>query len=350
LNFLIIGAGAIGCLVGGKLAQQGHDVTLVGRPHFADQVSENGLILVESDQRRQIENITAVGSIGAAAETMPATSEYVAIVTVKGYDTETVCHEFKAAQMIPTCLLSLQNGVGNEALLADHFGIERIIAGVINTPVSVEAPGIIAVEKAQYAIGMSPLSSAEEPQAEDMYSKIYRALEQAGFEMSHCADPRSLKWTKLLMNIMGNASSAILDASPQQTFAQDNIVDLEIAAWREALAVMRAAQIAPINIGSYPFKQLAPLIRHAPKILLRSILRKQINKARGGKMPSLHIDLAKGKPNSEVSLLNGAVVKMGQALQVPTPANALLCNTLLALVANPQSCADWRKNYEKLRV
>ena len=234
MNFLIVGAGAIGCLVGGKLAQHGHDVTLVGRPYFAQQVHENGLTVVASGQRQIVNNLTAVGSIAAAAETMDKMLEYVAIVTVKGYDTETVCHELQAAQMMPACLLSLQNGVGNEILLAEYFGQDRVIAGVINTPVSVDAPSVITIEKAQYAIGLSSVSPDKNSRTEE----IYQALKKAGFEPRDYPDYRSLKWTKLLMNMMGNASSAILDAPPQQTFAHDHVVDMEIAAWREALAVM----------------------------------------------------------------------------------------------------------------
>lgn len=335
MKYLIIGAGAIGSLVGGKLAQQGHDVLLVGRVNFANQVSQHGLTIIDAGQRQTLKNVIAVESLMAATPLLADGAEYSAIVTVKGYDTANVCLELHAAQLRPSAILSLQNGVGNEELLAQQFDQAEIIAGVINTPVSVESTGVIVVEKAQYAIGISPLSLYEGALNESLHIKLERDLQQAGFEVRCYPDARSLKWTKLLMNMVGNASSAILDATPAEVFAQDALADMEIDAWREALAVMRAAGIAPINLGSYPFKLLAPLIRWLPKTILRPLLRKQVGGARGGKMPSLHIDLAAGKPQSEVITLNGAVVKMGKEVQIATPVNDMLDETLSTLVADP---------------
>ena len=108
-------------------------------------------------------------------------------------------------------------------------------------------------------------------------------LGQAGFAVKQYANARGMKWTKLLMNMMGNATCAILDEPPQVVFADNRLVDLEIAAWREALAVMRAAQIPALNMDKYPFGMLAPLIRFAPNALIRPLLRAQIGGARGGK-------------------------------------------------------------------
>jgi 2-dehydropantoate 2-reductase len=157
-----------------------------------------------------------------------------------------------------------------------------------------------------------------------------------------------MKWTKLLMNMIGNATGAILDASPAQLFADNAVVDVEIAAWREALAVMAAAAIPPVNLGSYPFALFAPLIRTMPNALLRPILRRQVRGARGDKMPSLHIDLHGGKTKSEIGWLNGAVVARGKEVGVATPVNALLTETVTALIGNRAGQAAWRGQTIKL--
>jgi 2-dehydropantoate 2-reductase len=157
-----------------------------------------------------------------------------------------------------------------------------------------------------------------------------------------------MKWTKLLMNMMGNATSAILDRTPARLFADARVVDLEIAAWREALAVMAAAHIPPVNLGSYPFAWLTPLIRLAPNSLLRGILRRQVSGARGDKLPSLHIDLHQGKRKSEIGWLNGAVVARGKQVGVATPINAMLTDTVTTLLANTNEQALWQGNVEKL--
>ena len=142
--------------------------------------------------------------------------------------------------------------------------------------------------------------------------------------------------------------SAILDMTPEALFRVDEVADLEIAAWREALTVMHKAGIPPQNLGSYPFRALAPAIRYAPHALLRPILRKQIGSARGGKLPSLYLDLESGKKKSEVAWLNGAIVDLGAMQGVATPVNQVLTETLLRLVAHPEERPGWRGNYPRL--
>jgi 2-dehydropantoate 2-reductase len=87
---------------------------------------------------------------------------------------------------------------------------------------------------------------------------------------------------------------------------------------------------------------------YAPKALIRPVLRSQIGGARGGKLPSLHIDLHSGKGRSEVGWLNGAVVRKGQEVGVKTPVNRALTEVLSALVANPAELGAWHSNHARL--
>ena len=150
------------------------------------------------------------------------------------------------------------------------------------------------------------------------------------------------------MNMMANATCAILDEEPATVFADPALVDLELAAWREAFAVMRGDGIQPVNLGKYPFRWLAPLIRTLPNGLLRPLLRSQVAGARGGKLPSLHIDLNSGKGRSEVGWLNGAVAQKGAEIGVATPVNRLLTRTLLGLVEGSEARDRWRHNHSLL--
>jgi len=347
LNFLIIGAGAIGCLVGGKLAQQNHAVTLVGRPRFAQIVREQGLILREPTGSYAIRNLTVAGSLAEAfAEGQPAYD--LAIFTVKSYDTAKALVELsqavRAANTALPVALSLQNGVGNEEEIAATVGSANLIAGSITTPVSVPQPGVIQISKAHYSVGLSPWHPAL---STGILNATAKALQAAGFTVILYPDARGLKWTKVLMNLLGNAASAILDEAPRTLFAEPKLVDLEIDALRETLAVMRSAGIAPVNFDRYPFQWLAPLLRHLPKPVLRQFLRAQAG-ARGDKMPSLQIDLSAGKRQSEVNWLNGAVVRLGQEKGVPTPVNQLLTETLVDLVQNQEKRAAWQHNHARL--
>lgn len=349
MNILIIGAGAIGCLVGGKLALGGHAVTLVGRPRFAAAVRSQGLLLHDVGGAHVVRDLAAVGAVAEAFATADTHYDAV-IVTVKSYDTQDALDELMAAAQaagvaLPPSVVSLQNGIGNEEVIAAAVGAERVIAGTITTPVIVSAPGVIQVEKADSRIGLSRWSSAT---SRPLLDQLAPALRNAGFGVRCYGDAVAMKWTKLLMNMAANATCAILDESPATAFARANIVDLELTAWREALAVMRQAGIQPVNLGEYPFRLLAPLIRTLPNVILRPLLRNQVARARGSKMPSLHIDLHSGRTRSEVCWLNGAVVRKGGEVGIATPVNQTLTRTLLALVAKEDDPAHWRHNPRRL--
>ncbi|MFZ1267970.1 MAG: ketopantoate reductase C-terminal domain-containing protein, partial [Anaerolineae bacterium] len=159
-------------------------------------------------------------------------------------------------------------------------------------------------------------------------------------------DFRALKWTKLLMNQLANATCAILGWLPAQVMADPRLADLEIAAWRETLAVMAAQRIRPVTLGGYPFPWLAPLIRTLPPAVIRLALGRLVGGARGGKAPSLYLDLAAGKGRTEVAYLNGAVA--AASAEIRTPVNRVLTETLQALSAGQTPWAQWRDQPARL--
>lgn len=351
LHLLVIGAGAIGCLVGGKLAQAGFSVTLVGRQRFVDAVTAHGLRIISQDAAQRVENVHPVASLESACRHALASHRPfdAAILTVKSYDTLDALAELqKAAQKtglpVPP-VLSLQNGVGNEEAIADIFGPQYVIAGTITAPVEVPETGVVRLTKPKFLIGMA----AWHPQhPAPIFDTLHSQFHAAGIPVTLYADARAMKWTKLLMNQIGNATSAILAQPPSVTFAQPVIADLEIAALRETLAVMAAQGIQPVNVEKYPLGTLAPLLRYGPGWLLRPVLRKIVSGARGGKMPSLYLDLEKGRAENEVAWYNGAVARMGAEMGVPTPVNRLLHETVQHLAAHPDEWTGWRGNIGRL--
>jgi 2-dehydropantoate 2-reductase len=349
VNVLIVGAGAIGCLIGGKLARANQQVTLAGRPTFVEAVRRRGLVVTDESGRHTVRNVRAVESPLAALEQSETAFDLV-VFTVKSHDTATaiggLCGALTATGAPPPALLSVQNGVSNEDTLAAALPPVSVLAGSITTPVSVEGPGAIHIDKPRYGLGLG----VWRPGAAglDIFDATCLLMENAGFAIKRYENARAMKWTKLLMNMMGNATCAILDEPPQTAFADGKIVNLEIAAWREALAVMAAARIPTLNMDKYPFATLAPLIRYAPKALIRPILRSQIGGARGGKLPSLHIDLHGGKGRSEVGWLNGAVVRKGAEVGVAAPVNQVLADVLSGPVADPGKISAWRGNHAQL--
>lgn len=351
LQILVIGAGAIGCLVGGKLAQGGVAVTLAGRQRFVDAVTANGLRLISEGVTQRIDAIHPAASLEAAFQHAAKINHPfdAAILTVKSYDTAAALGELKEAAAnaglpVPP-ILSLQNGVGNEEAIAAAFGPDHTIAGTITAPVEVPETGIVRLTKPKWMIG---LAQWDRQQPVPVFDALHSQLLAAGIPVTLYADARSMKWTKLLMNQIGNATSAILAQPPGVTFAHPAIANLEIAALRETLSVMAASGIRPVNVEKYPLGTLAPLLRYGPRWLLRPVLRKIVSGARGGKMPSLFLDLEAGKTKNEVVWYNGAVARAGENSGVPTPVNRLLSETVLHLAAHPDEQESWRGNVAKL--
>ena len=159
-----------------------------------------------------------------------------------------------------------------------------------------------------------------------------------------------MKWTKLLMNMMGNATlrdSGSAAGSGLRRSPTRRPGDRSLARGVDGDA---RAGIPPVNIGSYPFSVLAPLIRLLPNFALRGILRTRIGSARGGKLPSLHIDLHSGRPRTEIGWLNGAVVQQGEVQQIPTPINRLFTDTVRQMTGDAQKQALWQHNTTRLIV
>lgn len=319
MRFLVVGAGAIGCLVGGRLAAAGYDVTLVVRDWLASTIADSGLRLNISGEAIYVPDIAAITTVDEAIFEFGPFD--LVLFTMKSYDTAAAIRALQRAVDRPLSVLSLQNGVGNEQQLSDAFGADQVIAGVITTPAEMPVPGVVRASRG--AIGLATLDSGTPvgPAAE--------AFRSAEFETRIYDDWQALTWSKLLLNMLGNATSAILDWPPERIFGDPQLFDLEWRAWREALRVMRAQHIAVVSLPGYPLPWAARLLPWIPRPLLRPVLRRAIARGRGGKMPSLQIDLEQGKPKSEVTVLNGAVVDAGRQVGVPTPVNAALTETLV---------------------
>jgi 2-dehydropantoate 2-reductase len=139
-----------------------------------------------------------------------------------------------------------------------------------------------------------------------------------------------MKWSKLLTNLIANPTSAILDMTAGQVFANPRLYRIEVEMLRECLAVMQAQGIPVVDLPGTPARALAFATR-LPLWLSKPFLSRAAGGGRGGKMPSFHIDLHSGRGKSEIQFLHGAVVRAGEQYGVPTPVNKVLTETLMAL-------------------
>jgi 2-dehydropantoate 2-reductase len=338
LQVLIVGAGAIGSLVGHRLAREGHEVTLVGRQPYVAAVRGRGLGLEDSERITWVTNVRAVtSSLDVADEPFD-----LVLLTVKAYDATEAATQVEPLARRSVPILVLQNGVGGEEAVAEVLGEAAILSAVITLSVEVLEPGLVRLATTRGGIGLAPTAPGQS------VAELSRVFRGAGFRTSVYRDYRAMKWAKLLLNIIANASPAILDMFPDEVFADSRLFALEQTAFREAMTVMRAMGLRLVPLPGYPVPLFAWALCSLPAWLLRPVLRRVIIRGRGGKMPSLHIDLSRRKGKSEVEYLNGAVARYSQELGLDAPVNRALHAVLMGIVRGEIPWEEYRGQPERI--
>jgi len=335
LAILILGAGAVGCYLGASLALNGHSIVTLEREHNAELLRKQGFYLTIGERTHHLENIAVVTSIEEALKFVSFDAVFIA---VKSYDTAAVISSLAPHSAQLPAVVCFQNGVENEATLIAALGASKVIAGTVTTAVAKEGPGKIRLQRLR-GVGLAANHA--------LSKRLAAAMNAAGLNARLYADANAMKWSKLLTNLLANATSAILDMTPAEVFAHPGLYRLEIEQLREALRVMAAQKLRVVDLPGTPVRLLA-LGARLPPYLSKPLMQQNVGKGRGAKMPSFHIDLHSGRGKSEVSYLNGAVVRFGERLGVPAPVNRLLNETLLALSEGKMPLELFSHNPERL--
>ncbi len=339
-SYLVYGTGAIGTLVGGRLGASGCRSTFLVRPRHYDAIMQNG---VHVDGMSPPTRIKTPDLVTNTVDAFTDRNIDVVILAVKSFNTAEaiadIQHGLTTSGHKQPAILCLQNGIGNEQALKTAFGAENVISGTVGTAVSLTKPGHAHVDKKR---GIGIARGAKHA------SRVSDLLIVSGFNVRGYESAAAMKWSKLLTNLLGNATSAISDLPPGEVFAHNKLYRVEINALKETMAVMRRLGVAPVNLPGTPVKALVNAIRWLPSGMLQGYLTKSVSKGRGGKMPSFHMDIANGKPNTEVGWLNGAVAKHGQEVGVRTPVNAELNRILQGIVDGDIPWDMYRKQPDKL--
>ncbi len=319
LRFLIFGVGAIGTYIGGSLLLSGYPVVFVEREEAARVVTARGLRL----RFGQSERLFPDPVVYSALEEASRAGHYdVLIAAVKSYDTLSLAQAIARAMPDFGAVLSLQNGVENERLFATHLGEQRVIAGAVTSAVRRIEAGDIVLERLR-GIGIAA--------GHALSAEIADAFNAAGLNARLYDHAQGMKWSKMLTNLLANATAAILDMTPAEIFAHKEIYPLEVRQIREALEVMAAMDIPVVDLPGAPVRLLALMLNGLPPWLSQPIAIRALGRGRGDKMPSFHIDLHSGRRKSEVDYLNGAVARYAEQLGIRAPVNRMLNETLLAL-------------------
>jgi 2-dehydropantoate 2-reductase len=350
ISVLTFGAGAIGTYVGGSLALSGHKVVFIDQPVVADELQKRGMSLELSlDERRKTHQpfnlppsrFKIVSSLEEALKNGPFDA---AIFALKSFDTVTALETMKPylSQMPP--VLCLQNGVENEIRLVEVLGAEKVLTGTLTSSVGKLGAGNIILERLR-GVG---IATGSDPALNTLAERLVAAMNEAYLNAGLFKNAADMKWSKMLTNLLGGTTAAILDMTPAEVFRHPGLYGLEMGMFREALKVMAAQDIHPVDLPKVPVRLLVRMTRILPASVIRPLMVKLVGGGRGAKMPSFHIDLHSGRGKIEVDYLNGAVVRAGERTGIPTPINRLLNDTLLDMVQGRQLISEFSKQPEKL--
>ncbi len=309
MNVYIVGKGAVGTYFGDQLQGAGVDVAYAPR-------SLDAVVPQDAD---------------------------VALVTTKSYDTDGAIETLRKAIRYPEkCVfVSPQNGVGNEEKLAAAFGADNVVAAALTTPVDRDRDGNVRAAK-DGGLALAPIGT-------NAYNWLAATFGATELNVKVVDDWRALKWSKLALNVVANASCAILNVLPNRFVHFDNVFTLEIRMIREVRAVMQALGLEPIDLPRYPVRALFAAAS-LPSPVARGLLARSIAGARGTKPPSLLLDLRNAKPQTEVDVLNGAVANAGREHGVPTPVNAVYARVLNDIAHTPPLWAKYREHPDRLEA
>ena len=140
-----------------------------------------------------------------------------ALVAVKSFDTAALAQQLAPFKDQFPPILCMQNGVENETILGAVFGEGNVIAGTLTSAIGKPAPGTAVLERLR-GIGIAgghPISQ-----------RLVDGFNQAGLNARLYESAKSMKWSKLLTNLLANASSAILDMPPAEIYAHAGLYAL----------------------------------------------------------------------------------------------------------------------------
>jgi len=335
-HILVFGAGAVGSFLGGRLAQAGCRVTLVGRAAHVEAVVGGGL-------RVKAGNTVTAQAVGAVREVGQASGPYdFVLLTTKSYDTTAAVDAVAPVLRPGTILGTFQNGVGNEETIATALPDQALLSGTLTLAVSLKQPGLVIQHGRSGGVGLAPATP------EVNVAPLVRICSEAGFAARRYTDFRAMKWSKLLLNLLANAQSAILDLPPAKIFADRELFRYERLAFREAVAVMDRLGIPVVALPGFA----VPTVRRVmalPALLAQLVLLPQVGAARGDKMPGLWWDVEQGRGRTEARVLNGAVVDAGARAGVPTPVNSVLWAILEQIAAVAGERDRYRRQPARLK-
>ncbi len=299
----IMGAGAIGSVIGGMLARRGHKVTLVGRKPHIDEIMKKGLHI------SGIWGDFTVRELDAVTEP-PHKYQDIVFLTVKSFDTARAAIEAMSMVGPSTVVVPVQNGLGNIETLVETFGKEKIIGGMAIFGAVLPEPRNVRVTVIASETLVGELDGSLTSHVKD----IADMLDSAGIPAKASDNIMRDIWHKALYNIALNPLSAIFGVS------YGEIADNPHTRWLVKQMIKEAFQVAKAS-DQY-------LGLNTADDYLEILWNQKLPPTRDHKSSMLQ-DILRGK-KTEIDYINGAVVRIGAEYGIETPYNSTVVSMVKA--------------------
>ncbi len=311
MKVLVYGAGAIGSVIGGFLANGGHKVSFLGRSWHMGKVREIGLYITGIWGEHLVDDIDTYTEFSQ----IPAEPGFdLILITVKSYDTEKAGKEVSELIKEDTMVMHLQNGLGNAEKLLNYIPQDKLITGRVIFGVEIE-PGVVKVTVSADEIVLGTVGSVPAPIIKEM-SDIFS---RAGLPARLSTSIEKHLWAKALYNCALNPLATIL--SVPYGFLAENEYTIEIMdkVIEEIYRVGGEMKVGfePPTAGEYKdlfYSKLVPATAEHHASMLQ--------------------DIKRGR-STEIDALNGAISEYGEKYGVETPYNTLLTNLIKAEEIKP---------------
>jgi 2-dehydropantoate 2-reductase len=287
-----MGAGALGCYFGGRLAQSGARVTLIARPAHVEAIRRDGLILESGGVKTAI-------PLDATPEPSGVRDADLVLICVKSADTETAAKAIAPHLAKNAILVSLQNSIGNVERIRAHAD-RPVAAGIVYTAANMPGPGHVRhTGGGSIVLGGVPAWGMDDAKL----ATIKSTFDAASVPIELSSSIELGLWTKLMQNCCYNAVCALTEKPYGEMAAMPEVRELMGQAGYEVVALAQRKGV--------------PLQRDAVEAALNRVVTMATT------MSSTAQDLMKGKP-TEIDYLNGLIARESKALGLAAPINAAL--------------------------
>ena len=334
---LVVGAGAVGSFLGALLGSAGHDVTLV---RIFEPDSERPLTLIRPNGSQTTVPVHRV------TRTEDAVAPNLIVVAVKMPVLREALEPTLRWPNVPT--LTVENGIGAETIAAEIRSKAPMLAGSLTAPIRLVSEDVVEW-MGRGGLAMAAVTGSARPTVRQLLDDFGRA----GLRVAERPSAPPMKWSKLLANLIANATGAILDMDAEAIYRDPRLFDIERRQILEAVTVMGRLGARPVGLPGAAVPWLVRCLR-LPAPMSRRIMTRIVGGARAGKSPSLRLHVRSAAPDSpcaeptEVAWMNGAVARAGAELGVATPVNARLAALVDEVAAQPERRAWFAGRSDRL--